>query len=80
MFDMFNAMPDLEELRLSEGISEAFLKVIKEEDAPVPKLSRVFILDPGGVKVPFTLDGLASRWQRGENRKTKEEPSRYVLC
>ncbi len=79
IFDMFNAMPDLEELRLSEEISDVFLKVIKEEETLVPKLSRVFILDTGGVKVPFTLDGLASRWQRGENRKTNEVPSRYVL-
>ena len=79
IFDMFNAMPDLEELRMSEEISEVFLKVIKEEEDLVPKLSRVFILDTGGVEAPLTLDELASRWQRGENRKTKEDHSRYVL-
>jgi len=58
IFDMFNAMPDLEELRVSEEISEVFLKVIKEESL-VPKLSRVIILDTGG-------------WQRDENRKPKQ--------
>ena len=79
IFDMFNAMPDLEELRLSEDIPEVFLAVIKEHDTLVPKLSRVFILQTGGVKVPLQLDGLANRWQKGENQKTKEAPSRYVL-
>ena len=80
IFDMFNAMPDLEELRLSEEISDVFLKVIKEEETLVPKLSRVFIAGTGGLRVPLKLDGIASRWQKDENRKTKEVPSRYVLC
>ena len=58
IIDMFNAMPDLEELHVSEEISEVFLKVIKEETL-VPKLSRVCILDTGG-------------WRRDENRKPKQ--------
>jgi len=62
IIDMFNAMPDLEELRVSEEISEVFLKVIKEEETLVPKLSRVIILDTGG-------------WQRDENRKPKQVTS-----
>ncbi len=63
--DMFNAMPDLEELHVSEEISEVFLKVIKEDATLVPKLKPicVFILDTGG-------------WQRDENRKPKQ-PTRW---
>ena len=80
IFDMFNAMPDLEELHLSDEIAEVFLAVIKEEETLVPKLSRVFILDTRGGKVPLKLNGIASRWQKDENRETKEVPSRYVLC
>jgi len=59
IIDMFNAMPDLEELHVSEEISEVTLKVIKEEEALVPKLSRVIILDTGG-------------WQKDKNRKPKQ--------
>ena len=62
IIDMFNAMPDLEELRVSKEISEVFLKVIKEEEPLVPKLSRVCILDTGG-------------WQRDEARKPKQPTS-----
>ena len=59
IIDMFNAMPDLEELHVSKEISEVFLKVIKEEETLVPKLARVCILDTGG-------------WRRDKNRKPKQ--------
>ncbi len=58
-------MPDLEELRLSEDIPEIFLAVIKEQETLVPKLSRVFILNTGGVKVPLQLEGREAEDQRG---------------
>ena len=61
IFGMFNAMPDLEELRLSDEISEVFLAVIKEEESLIPKLSRVFILDTEGVRVRLKLDGIDRR-------------------
>ena len=80
IFDMFNGMPDLEELHLCDKISEVFLAVIKEEETLVPKLSRVFILDARGGKVPLQLEGIARRWQTDENRETHEVPSRYELC
>ena len=52
IFDMFNAIPDLEELRLSDGTSQGSLEGIKEEETFVPKLSRVFIWMLGGALVP----------------------------
>ena len=60
--DMLTAMPDLEELRLSDGISQGFLEVIKEEETLVPKLSRNFILDIRGSNGTIVVWVDASRW------------------
>lgn len=60
IFDMFSVMPDLEEPRLSDKISEVFLEVIKEEPL-IPKLSRIFIVGTKGIRVPLKLDGIARR-------------------
>jgi hypothetical protein len=62
IFDMFKAMPDLEELCLSDKISQVFLEVIKEEGNLVPKLSRIFILGAKGAMVPLSFGRDTNRW------------------
>ena len=59
---MFNGMPDLEELRLSDATSQGFLEGIKEEETIVPKLSRSFILDARGSNDAITVWMDLSRW------------------
>ena len=49
---MFNAIPDLEELRLSDGTSQGSREGIKEEETFVPKLLHVFIWMLEGALVP----------------------------
>ena len=62
MLNMLNAMPDLEELRLSDGIYQGFLEVIEEVETVVPKLSRLFILGVRGSNCTIIGWMDASRW------------------
>ena len=51
IFDLSNAVPNLEKFRLVSESSQVFLEVIKEEETLVPKLSHIFILGAGGEMV-----------------------------
>ena len=62
ILDIFNAIPDLEELRLFDGTSQGFLEVIKEEGILVPKLFHIFILDARGSNGAIIVWIDASRW------------------
>ena len=59
IFDTFNAIPGLEELRLSDGTFQGFLEGIKEEETLVPKLSVSSFWIPGGAIIVWMDE---SRW------------------